>query len=175
MAEWHWIKIKMWRRKTCCSSDFHSVAMNSFYSRKSAAPDICKYILLLQKRKNLWQRNRGRFWKLWTKQNALYIFSPKNINNNLYKESKIISDIVSFLWGLFSWIKTLNSKCSQVCSVHSDWWRVFCGCRRTACSGLTVWLKKDCFIKHDQYVHVLIKSWQIQDSRSILLTPVKAS
>lgn len=35
------------KKKHAVALIFHNAAMNSFYSRKSAAPDICKYIFTL--------------------------------------------------------------------------------------------------------------------------------
>ena len=95
---WHSHRKKLFKS----SSDFHNVAANSFYSRKSAAPDICKYVLLLRKEGTSDRGTEGGCCKE-NKMHYINIYiSPQNINNNLCKYSKTKSDIVSFLWAVFS-------------------------------------------------------------------------
>lgn len=70
----------MRHRKTWCSFHFYNGAINSFYSKKSAAPGICKYIFLLQKERTPDRGTEGGFDSC--EQNKM-----QNINNNLYGES----------------------------------------------------------------------------------------
>lgn len=59
-----------------CSSDFHNVAMNSFYIRKSASPDIYKYILLLLKERTSDRETEVGFNSCEQNKTKHFIYSP---------------------------------------------------------------------------------------------------